>query len=187
MDLSVKFYFYGKHVVTTTTTPQQGVTVTETSYDPTTLGWHDLENDSHFGGVRYRMCEGLEDKGKPKNIVTETYGDSDKVRSYVPSNITREATTIKFTFVFLGESRQADYQYLYEFFKDQRVVYWDTERKRACVLLFTSQLKPMNDVYIGSKPYIQAEFEFTNLCGESVKCDNKESALYWAHDIMNLI
>lgn len=187
MNLNVNFYFYGKHVVTTTTTPIQGVTVNTTSYDPSTLDWHDLENDSHFGGVRYRMCEGLEDKGKVKNIVTETYGDSDRVRSFVPTSVTRDATTIKFTFVFLGESRQADYQYLYDFFKGQRVVYWDTKRKRACVLLLTSQLKPLNDVYKGSTPYIQAEFEFSNLTGESVVCENKESAYYWAHDIMDLI
>lgn len=124
----------------------------------------DLEVD--FLGMKYSKCEGLLNKGKRKNIHTETYADSDTLRVWQGEEVTREATTITFTFVFAGPTRQSVYDAFYEYVKNGVIAYWDTARMKEARLVLIDALEPGDDIYKGSTPYIRAEFKFQNLWGE---------------------
>lgn len=128
----------------------------------------DLELD--FQGLKYSRCMGLLNKGKRKNVYTETYSDSDTLRVWQGENVTREATSITFTFIFVGANRQSVYESFYEYVKNGVIAYYDTARMKEARLIFIDALEPSNDIFIGSTPYIQADFKFQNIWGE---CKNK--------------
>ena len=128
----------------------------------------DLETD--FNGLKYSQCVGLLAKGKRKNIYTENYADSDTLRVWQGENVTREATTITFTFVFTGASRQSVFQSFYEYVKNGVISYYDTARMKEACLILVDNVEPSDDIFVGSTPYIKADFKFQNIWGE---CKNK--------------
>lgn len=127
----------------------------------------DLERD--FVGLRYQKCEGLESKGKPKNIYSETYADSDTLRVHIPNNITRDATTITLTLCFIGINRRDTFNSFYEYIKKGKFKYWDTVRNKEALLVLTNEVSPSDDVLLGGVPYIIVPFKFQNLYGETKK------------------
>lgn len=124
----------------------------------------DLESD--FDGMRYSRCVGLMNKGKRKNIYTEQYSDSDTLRVWQGEEVTREATTITFTFAFAGNHRKSVYESFYNYVKNGVISYYDTARMKEARLVLIDALEPSDDIYKGSTPYIKAEFKFQNLWGE---------------------
>lgn len=125
---------------------------------------YDLEVD--FNGMKYLQCKGLEDKGKAKNKYTEDYADSDELRVHEPAVVCREATTITFTFVFVGENRQSVYESFYNYVKKGKFFYHDNVRNKQAYITMIDAVKPSEDIYKGSTPYIKADFKFQNLWGE---------------------
>lgn len=123
----------------------------------------DLEVD--FSGLHYSKCEGLVDKGERKNIYTEDYADSDTLRVWQDDVVTRKATTITFTFVFVGDSRHSVYEQFYEYISNGKISYYDTKRLKEALLVFSEALEPSKDLFVGSVPYILASFKFQNLWG----------------------
>ena len=87
----------------------------------------DLE--ATFEGMKYVKCVGLLDKGKRKNIYTESYSDSDTLRVWQGEEVTREATDVTFTFVFIGDNRQSTYKDFYNYVKNGKLTYYDTARR----------------------------------------------------------
>lgn len=128
----------------------------------------DLEVD--FLGMKYSRCVGLMNKGKRKNIHTENYADSDTLRVWQGDNVTREATTITFTFVFAGDNRKSVYDSFYEYIKNGIISYYDTARMKEARIVLIDALEPSDDIFVGSTPYIKADFKFQNIWGE---CKNK--------------
>ena len=125
----------------------------------------------NFLGMKYSKCVGLLNKGKRKNIYTETYADSDTLRVWQGEGVTREATTITFTFVFAGNDRKSVYESFYEYVKNGIISYYDTARMKEARIVLLDALEPSDDIYKGSTPYIQADFKFQNIWGE---CKNKK-------------
>lgn len=130
-----------------------------------------IDIEERFKGMRYMKCDGLEDLGKPKNIYTETYADADSLRVYLPSEVKRAATTITFTFLFLGYDKQDVYDEFNEFIKNQKIYYYDTARKKRVCMIFQNATKPKDDNYVGSLPYIISDYTFQNIKGEATPCD----------------
>lgn len=130
-----------------------------------------IDIERHFKGMRYMKCDGLEDLGKPKNIYTETYADADSLRVYLPSEVKRAATTITFTFLFLGYDKQGVYDEFNEFIKNQKIYYYDTARKKRVCMVYQNATNPKTDDYKGSLPHIIAEYKFQNIKGEATPCD----------------
>lgn len=124
----------------------------------------DLEVD--FLGMKYSKCEGLLNKGRRKNIYTEEYSDSDTLRVWQGETVTREATNITFTFVFVGNDRQSVYESFYEYVKNGVISYYDTARMKEARLVLVDVIEPNDDIYKGSTPYIMGNFKFQNLLGE---------------------
>lgn len=124
----------------------------------------DLEAD--FVGLKYSKCTGLLAKGKIKNKYTETYAESDELRIDEGDDITREATNITFTFFFVGDKRIKTYDAFYNYVKSGKIKYHDTQRKKQAFLSLMEAVEPSEDIWVGSKPYIKADFKFQNLWGE---------------------
>lgn len=131
---------------------------------------YDLE--SYFSGLKYSKCEGLETRGARKNIYTEEYADSDTLRVWQGSDVTRTATTITFTLYFTGDKRQATFDSFYEFVKNGKIFYWDTKRLKKAYLVLKEEFEPSEDIYHGSTPYKAVNVKFQNLWGECKNCNN---------------
>jgi len=142
--------------------------------DPSSDGWQSIEEV--FDGLKYKECKGLEDKGKPKNIYTESYADADKLRVYMPVTVYRESTTITFTFVFIGDNRQSVYEQFNSFVSGKKIYYFDTMRKKNAYLLLNEAVTMGEDVYKGSVPYMLVDFKFTNIWGECKQMTDEEIA-----------
>ena len=125
----------------------------------------DLELD--FDGLRYGEAKGLLSKGKRKNIYTETYSDSDVLRVWQGEEVTREATTVKFTFYFVGENRHKAFSDFYDYVKNGRILYADTKRFRKVLLVLTDKVEISTDEWKNGIPYFKVEFTFQNLWGDS--------------------
>jgi hypothetical protein len=139
--------------------------------DNSPIGEKDLE--TRFPGIKYSKCDGLNSKGKRKNVHTEKYADSGELRVWQdPNRVIREATTITFTFYFTGTDRQAEYDKFIEYISNGKINYWDTVRKKHACMIFIDQADPKEDMYKGSVPYILAELKMQNIWGE---CPTKEA------------
>lgn len=125
-----------------------------------------VDIETRFEGLLYSKCEGLLTKGKRKDIYEEKYADDDKLRVWQGEKVTREATTITFTFFFVGENRLHTYQNFYDYVKNGKLYYYDTKRLKKAYMVLKEALDPQEDVYKGSTPYIKADFKFQNLWGE---------------------
>lgn len=125
----------------------------------------DLEAD--FPGLKYKSSAGLLKKGKPKNIYTEEYADSDSLRYYFPDEICREATDITLSLLFIGANRLQTFENFYSYVKAGPVYFWDSVRMRRAEMLLTEEVDPGDDLYKGSEPYLAVNFKFTNIKGET--------------------
>lgn len=123
-----------------------------------------LEDD--FDGMRYAKCEGINDYGKV-NVYTETYADSDTLRTYIPNNFTNDATKITFTFYFIGGNRQSTYHSFVDFVQGQYIKYWDTARNRTFTFVVVDEIKPANELWHGSTPYLELKLSVQNLRGKT--------------------
>lgn len=128
-----------------------------------------IEDYEPFIGIHYLKCTGIEDKGKPKNKYTETFADSGELLvCYDKDNdIYLDATDVVFTFIFVGERRQQSYDNFYNYIKKGKFFYYDTVRRKKILITLMDTVKPSADKYVGNNPYIQADFKFKNLWGES--------------------
>lgn len=125
----------------------------------------DLEKD--FTSLRYSKCVGLDDYGKPKNVYTEQYADSNELRVWIPDEITREATIVKFTFYFIGEERKATFHSFMAYLYDGIHAYWDDCRNRKFYFVLTDKVAISDEMLYGDKPYFKVELTVQNLKGNT--------------------
>lgn len=121
--------------------------------------------EDYFPGLLYSKCDGLLDIGKRLNVYKESYHDSDELRVWQGDPPTREATKITFTFCFVGENKLATYHDFYEYVANGKIYYYDTQRMKEALLVLDAAIKPSDEMWYGSIPYIKASFEFQNLWG----------------------
>lgn len=129
------------------------------------------DNITYKSYMRYSKCTGLEAKGKPKNIYTESFPDSNELVVYMPSVVHRDSTDVVFTFLFIGEEKQKVYDNFYNYIKDSEIYYYDTKRLKKVKLLLLDAVTPTEDNYKGSINYLSADFKFKNIRGFSENCD----------------
>lgn len=129
----------------------------------------DLEDDPDYVGLRYLKAEGMNDVGKSKNIYTEGYADSDRLRVYLPpdGNYANEATVVTMTFVVIGapDRRQATINNFYEYVRKGVHRYWDTARNREFDFVVTEELTISDEKWHGSQPYVEITLKMQNLNG----------------------
>ena len=125
-----------------------------------------------FGNIRYMKCEGLNTKGKRKNVYTENFSDSDNLRVWMGEDVAREATKITLTLCFIGEEgdRKNAFDSLYNYIKNKKFYYWDTARLKKVCCVLVDEFKPIEEKWYGSTPYMTASISLQNLWGESKDC-----------------
>lgn len=140
-------------------------------YENGSWSWTNIQNYPLDTGrdILYRKCGGLEDVGKPKNIYTETYADSDTTRIDFPSEITHEATTITLDLVVRRDPLTEDGDNELKGIVDlvaftTPTVFWDTVRQKMAVMTLMNAAEAKEDNYKGMK-YLEVELKFSNLMG----------------------
>lgn len=119
-----------------------------------------------FQGLKYRRAEGLDMIGKPR-IYTEKFADSDRMRVHIPNEITNEPTTVKFSFVFVGDDRQKTYHDFLEYVRKGCHRYYDTCRNKYLYFFVDSELKPAEEMLYGSIPYLKLDITVQNIFGRT--------------------
>lgn len=122
-------------------------------------------------GALYSKCTGLSDKGKVKNIYTETYSESDETRVYKGDLATREPISCTMTLLFLGDERRKNYDKFVNELSNGIWYYWDTERKRKIKFFLQEQVAIKEDNYKGSIDYLEIDLKLQCVWGESKLCD----------------
>lgn len=125
----------------------------------------DLESD--FDGLLYSKAKGLNDKGKIKNAYSEKYADSDRLRVYFPEEPMREATTVTFTFFFVGENRYAVFEEFVKYVSGGFRAFWDTKRKKKLIFYAPEAVTVANEKLYGGTPYLSFDLKVQNVFGET--------------------
>lgn len=147
---------------------------TETEYT-------DFDNDSRPVDIErnydcvYSACKGIDDVGKAKNIHTESYADSEFLRTYIPKKVLHEATDVTLTLYFIGEKRQQNLRDFVNAIKGgtnskNKVCgvpfrYYDKIRERGFDFIYTENTTVAEDNWKGSLPYIKVDFKLKNIYG----------------------
>lgn len=126
----------------------------------------DLEKD--FVGLKYIKLEGIDNYGKPR-IYTENYADSNDLRVYIPSNMTRDNPELTLTVAFVGENRRNTYHEFINFISGRKLIYYDTCRNRKVNMVLLNEVSINEDKLIGSTPYIEVSIRFKNLSDKSIQ------------------
>lgn len=126
----------------------------------------DLEAD--FEGLRYCKAEGLLDIGKPR-IYTETYADSNKVRTYIPDELTNEATTVTLTLYFVGDNALDTLTAFNEYLRHGYHEFWDTQRMLKFTFYVGSDIKISEEQYKSGTIYYEVKYTLNNIYGKTYK------------------
>lgn len=125
----------------------------------------DLEKD--FEGLRYLKCTGLDSIGKPLNLYTERYHESEEERVYMPdeADITREPIDVVLSLLFVGEERANTMLRFNNFIKGGFRKYWDTARNKSIVFYIDDAITVKEEMSKGSNPYIQIDYKLRCIKG----------------------
>lgn len=128
----------------------------------------DLEKK--FSGLRYKSLTGANALGAPR-VYTENFVEDNKAL-VVTSDVLQQTDLALTLYFFDGEFGGVYYDastIFYAFYKmirGRKLVWYDTFRKRKILMYLNSGVSPKTDKVIGT-PYIEAEFKFKNVYGES--------------------
>lgn len=123
--------------------------------------------EDHFDGLKYCKMDGIESMGAAKNIYSESYSDSDRLRVYVPKEIKRKETEITFTVYFIGENRHKVYEEFNSYITEGFHRYRDTARNKWFVFYVKNELKPSEQEWKGGTPFIKMEYKLSNIFGQT--------------------
>lgn len=134
-----------------------------------TDGYNVLDLEEYFVGLRYYKAVGIYDIGKAKNVYTEKYADSDRLRYYLPKDYANEATVITMTFLIIGdaERRLETVSQFDEYIRVGVHRFWDTARNREFDFIVTDEIKVSDEKWHGSDPYVELTLNLQNLNGKT--------------------
>lgn len=129
----------------------------------------DLEYD--FEGVRILKVSGISNLGKPKNIYTNSYAESESENVLMPDVICREPTDIEVEFFVTGDNYMAIHDAFIDYCSSGVIHYWDTYRRRKVRLINLESYEVVEESFKSSIKYIKSVIKFKNIDGKSVSID----------------
>lgn len=126
-----------------------------------------IDLEEYFEGLHYLKCVGIDTIGKAKNIYTETYSDSERMRVYMPEDIKNEATTIVLTLAFFGKNRAYTRDRFNEYVRHGFHKYWDTARMKEFIFFIKDELPIGEEMWYGSMPYLKCDYKLQNVKGKT--------------------
>ena len=121
---------------------------------------------------KYVKFEGLSETGKAKNIYTETYAETEELRTYIPEEVLYENTDLSLTLLFAPSSTdendvQDNERAFFEYVSGRKIEYHDTFRNRYVSLLLINKPDVVGEVLYGGSRYREVKYTFKNLYGRS--------------------
>ena len=103
------------------------------------------------------------------DFVGMKYSKTDKLRTYVPQELKRDAISVTLKLYFTGSQsvRQKSYDEFIDFISNNGYnMYWDTARNKKIILMPpTDEIKPSEEKWYGSTPYIEVSIKFQAITG----------------------
>lgn len=132
-------------------------------------GFNEINVEDEFAGLLYMKAEGLNDIGKSKNIYTEEYADSDRMRVYLPVDYANEATKITMHFLIVGdaEQRHVTLRNFADYLRFGVHRYWDDARNLEFDFIVQDEIKVSDERWHGSQPYVEIQVTMQNLNGSA--------------------
>ena len=121
---------------------------------------------------KYVKFEGLSETGKVKNVYTETYAETEDLRTYIPNDVLYENTDLSLTLLFAPSSTndndvQDNERAFFEYVSGHKIEYHDTFRNRYVSLLLINKPEVVGEVLYGGSRYREVKYTFKNLYGRS--------------------
>ena len=121
---------------------------------------------------KYVKFEGLSETGKVKNVYTETYAETEELRTYIPDEVLYENTELSLTLLFAPSSNnendvQDNERSFFEYVSGHKIEYHDTFRNRYVSLLLINKPEVVGEVLYGGSRYREVKYTFKNIYGRS--------------------
>lgn len=127
------------------------------------------EIEDSIPGLRYKLCEGLEDQGEPK-FYTEDYAETSVPRVHLTDKV--KTTDIRFEFIFMDTPQKDAIPATSRFeWKDlftseitgYRFIFRDSKRNISREMFLSGKVKVKESVFYDGKPYIIVEYPCTSM------------------------
>lgn len=125
-----------------------------------------IDLEAYYNGLKYARLTGINDIGKTKNIYTEKFPESDRLRVYIPKVAQYEATTMTLTLYFFGKNRQQVFNDFVNEIKTGIHRYRDTARQYYFDFIVDDELKPSDENWYSGQPYFKVDVKMKNIYGE---------------------
>ena len=130
-----------------------------------------IDIEEHFK-CKYVKFEGLSETGKVKNVYTETYAETEELRTYIPDEVLYENTDLSLTLLFAPSSNnendvQDNERAFFEYVSGHKIEYHDTFRNRYVSLLLINKPEVIGEVLYGGSRYREVKYTFKNIYGRS--------------------
>ena len=130
-----------------------------------------IDIEEHFK-CKYVKFEGLSETGKVKNVYTETYAETEELRTYIPDDVLYENTDMSLTLLFSPYSEndsdvQDNERAFFEYVSGHKIEYHDTFRNRYVSLLLLNKPEVVGEVLYGGSRYREVKYTFKNIYGRS--------------------
>ena len=121
---------------------------------------------------KYVKFEGLSETGKVKNVYTETYAETEELRTYIPDDVLYENTDMSLTLLFAPDSTndsdvQNNERAFFEYVSGHKIEYHDTFRNRYVSLILLNKPEVVGEVLYGGSRYREVKYTFKNIYGRS--------------------
>ena len=130
-----------------------------------------IDIEQSFPGLLYMKADGMNNIGKSKNVYTEGYADSDRLRAYFPPNgvYTNEATKITMHFLVVGDAaaRESVIRNFGQYVRVGVHRYWDDARNLEFDFIVQDEIKVSDEKWHGSTPFVEIEVVMQNLNGKT--------------------
>ena len=130
-----------------------------------------IDIEEHFK-CKYVKFEGLSETGKVKNVYTETYAETEELRTYIPDEVLYENTELSLTLLFAPSSNnendvQDNERSFFEYVSGHKIEYHDTFRNRYVSLLLINKPEVVGEILYGCSRYREVKYTFKNIYGRS--------------------
>ena len=116
-----------------------------------------------FTGLLVSEVNGINTKGKNRNIYKEPYAEANGDRVWVGTPY-YESTSINIKFYFKGTGRQSIYDSFCDYVNGYKLYYWDSYHSKKVSVIAEEIGEPVEEKY-GSNPNIEVTIKFTNFGG----------------------
>lgn len=134
--------------------------------------WQEMEDT--FPGLKYKLCEGLENQGEPKSY-SEDYAETSVPRVHLTNVVKTNRITLELVFIDVPGtassdpvSRFAAYGNFLSFITGYRFKYKDSKRNIIRDMYLSGETEVSETAFYGGRAYIIVRFPCTSMNAQSL-------------------